>query len=70
MERLADTAIPDRRDGSNRWPSWARQGRARFHDPSDRYTAAATPAFQLSVARASNRAYLFVTVFEARHAAR
>jgi hypothetical protein len=70
MERLADTAIPDRRDGTSRWPSWTRPGHARFHNPSDRYSAAATPAFQLSVARASNRAYPSVTVFEARHAAR
>ena len=66
MERLADTAIPDRRDGSSRWPSWTRQGRARF----DTFSAEATLAFQLSVARASNRACPLTTVVEARHAAR
>jgi hypothetical protein len=66
MERLDDTAIPVRRDGSSRWPSWTRQGRARF----DTFSAAATLAFQLSVAWASNRACPLTTVVEARHAAR
>jgi hypothetical protein len=70
MERLADTAIPDRRDGSSCWRSRVRQGRARIHDRNDRFPAATTLAFQLWVARASNRACPLTTVVKARHAAR
>jgi hypothetical protein len=70
MEQFANSAIPDRRAGSNRWLSSAQQGAARLHDRSDRYGAAAKLTFQISVARALNRAYPFATILEACHAPR